>query len=81
MFDAIPESKDPEVVHKLPCPQFQLMTHFNAPGKPYCPALTPDDVKSVKGIHWGTWSWIDGKTGDGLAKNADTRDLFKKLHP
>lgn len=87
LLESLAASHDPSVVHMLPCKDFQRATHnWNVDAKKACGMLDSSNVKTVLGIHWGTWSWIDqSKVGLGKDASGETDSLFKscfgQLHP
>lgn len=67
------------VINPLPCNAFQRATHllsqeFEAASQKHCMRLTSNAVSdaSLKGIHWGTVSWMSG--------NTEFKNLFSAFH-
>eukprot|EP00746_Dinoflagellata_sp_MGD_P167666 gnl/MRDRNA2_/MRDRNA2_98490_c0_seq1.p1 gnl/MRDRNA2_/MRDRNA2_98490_c0~~gnl/MRDRNA2_/MRDRNA2_98490_c0_seq1.p1 ORF type:complete len:529 (+),score=89.99 gnl/MRDRNA2_/MRDRNA2_98490_c0_seq1:62-1648(+) len=73
------------LVNKLPCKDFQRKIHTDTAlfPKKECGFLTSKDA--VKGIHWGTVSWVkDGRLSPELAGDVHhdgTVNLFHSMHP
>lgn len=79
LLDSVKETHNQTVVHKLPCNEFQRATHFQngelqAAKRKHCSVLSINDFKDkrLKGIHWGTLSWLKG--------SPDTLKLFQDFH-
>jgi hypothetical protein len=84
IFMQSPKNYASELVNKLPCKDFQRKVHRDGEMvKQECGYLTTTD--SVKGIHWGTVSWVqDGQLRTelvGEVSDADTVNLFRSIHP
>jgi len=79
------EGKASTLVNTLPCKDFQRKVHQDAGKlKEECGYLTSND--SVKGIHWGTVSWIEGNGNlspelAGKVNHQGTVELFRLIHP
>jgi mannosyltransferase OCH1-like enzyme len=75
----------PRRVHVLPCNQFQRATKYiaietHSTLKKGCRILAPSDWndQSLKGIHWGTVSWIGTK--GGIVSDPSSRRMFDWFH-
>lgn len=87
LLDSFTQSLSSEfsiVTNKLPCRDFQHKVHKDdGPIKEECDYLVPQD--SVKGIHWGTVSWLESGLLStelkGTVNDAETLRLFRQLHP
>lgn len=71
-------------VVKLPCKDFQHKIHQDGqPIKEGCDYLRLGDA--VKGIHWGTVSWLQGQQLNeelvGQVASSDTVSTFQEFHP
>lgn len=79
LLESINKTFDPEVINPLPCNSFQRATHllareFEAATEKHCMKLSIDAVndRNLKGIHWGTVSWMNG--------NSEYMKLYKAFH-
>lgn len=79
LLETLNSTFDPNIINPLPCNVFQRATHFavseeQAASEKHCMWLSGEAVndKRLKGIHWGTVSWMHG--------NSEFMKLFNIFH-
>lgn len=79
LLEAIPEAWDTDIVHQLPCQDFQhaIGNGGDFSPRPGCELYDPNSEQTgqqVKGIHWGTWSQ------NGFGSGKDFHDILRTQH-